>query len=114
MDIQVSFHLGFTGLMSLLSKGPSSIFTSTRVRKHQFFDAHSAFFMVQLSQPSIQSQNNYYLALYMKYMDPWDREVQVSSVAVYKGNGDFPGGPVAKTHLYSQCKGSGLDPWSEN
>ena len=70
--------------------------------------------MVQFSHPSIQSQNNYYLALYTKYMDPWDREVQMSSVAVYKSDGDFPGGPVAKTHLYSQCKGSGLDPWPEN
>ena len=26
---------------------------------------------------------------------------------------DFPGGPVAKT-LYSQCRGSGFDPWSGN
>ena len=26
---------------------------------------------------------------------------------------DFPGGPVAKT-LHSQCRGTGLDPWSRN
>ena len=48
MDIQVWFPLGFTGLMSLLSKGLSSIFTSTRVRKHQFFDA----------QPSLWSNSH--------------------------------------------------------
>ena len=48
MDIQVWFPLGFTGLMSLLSKGLSSIFTSTRVWKHQFFDA----------QPSLWSNSH--------------------------------------------------------
>ena len=28
-------------------------------------------------------------------------------------NGDFPGGPVAKTPRF-QCKGRGLHPWSGN
>ena len=40
--------LRLTGLISLLSKGLSGIFSSTTVRRHQFFDI--AFFMVQLSQ----------------------------------------------------------------
>ena len=29
------------------------------------------------------------------------------------GEGDFPGGPVAKTPC-SQCRGPGFDPWSGN
>ena len=33
------FPLGFTDLFSLQSKGLSRIFSSTTVRKHQFFDA---------------------------------------------------------------------------
>ena len=37
MNIQGRFPLGLTGLISLLSKGLSSIFSSTTVRKHQFF-----------------------------------------------------------------------------
>ena len=37
MNIQGWFPLGFTGLISLLSKGLSRVFSSTTVRKHQFF-----------------------------------------------------------------------------
>ena len=40
MNIQDSFPLGLSGLISLLSKGLSRIFSSTTVRKHQFFGAH--------------------------------------------------------------------------
>ena len=36
MNIQGWFTLGLTGLISLLSKGLSSVFSSTAVRKHQF------------------------------------------------------------------------------
>ena len=39
MNIQSWFPLGLTGLISLLSKGVSRNFSSTRVRKHQFFGA---------------------------------------------------------------------------
>ena len=46
-NIQDWFPLGLTGLISLLSKGLSRIFSSTTVQRHQC----SAFFMVQLSHP---------------------------------------------------------------
>ena len=49
MNIQGWFPLGLTGLISLLSKGLSRVF-STTVRKHQFFSAQPSF-MVQLSHP---------------------------------------------------------------
>ena len=39
MNIQGWFPLGLTGLISLRSKGLSSIFSSTTVQKHQFFGA---------------------------------------------------------------------------
>ena len=45
MNIQGWFPLGLTGLISLLSKGLSRVFSSTTVQKPQF----SAFFLVQLS-----------------------------------------------------------------
>ena len=38
INIQDRFPLGFTGLISLLSKGLSGVFFSTTIRKHQFFD----------------------------------------------------------------------------
>ena len=45
MDIQDWFPLGWTGWISLQSKGCSRVFSNTTVQKHQFFDA----------QPSSQS-----------------------------------------------------------
>ena len=37
MNIQDLFPLGLTGLISLLSKGLSRVFSNTTVQKHQFF-----------------------------------------------------------------------------
>ena len=48
MNIQDWFPLGFTGWIFLLSKGLLKVFSSTTIRKHQFF---SIFIMVQLSHP---------------------------------------------------------------
>ena len=48
MNIQGWFPLGLTSLISLLSKGPSRIFSSTAVWKHQFFGA----------QPSLSSNTH--------------------------------------------------------
>jgi len=49
-DIQDWFPLGWTGWISLQSKGLSRVFSNTAVQKHQFFDT-LAFFIVQLSHP---------------------------------------------------------------
>ena len=46
--IQDWFSLGLTGLMSLLSKGPSRVFSSTSIQKYQFFGA----------QPSLWSSSH--------------------------------------------------------
>ena len=48
MNIQGWFLLGLTGLISLLSKGLSRVFSSTTVQKHPFFSTQ-AIFMAQLS-----------------------------------------------------------------
>ena len=37
MNIQSWFPLGLTGLVSLLAKGLSGVFSSTTIQKHQFF-----------------------------------------------------------------------------
>ena len=39
MNIQDWFHLGWTNWISLQSKGPSRVFSSTMIWKHQFFSA---------------------------------------------------------------------------
>ena len=54
VNIQSWFPLGLPGLISLLSKGLSRVFSSTTVQKHQFSRC-SAFFMVQLSYLSMTS-----------------------------------------------------------
>ena len=43
MNIQGWFPLGWTGLISLLSKGLSRVFPSTRVWKRQFFGSQPSF-----------------------------------------------------------------------
>ena len=48
MNIQGWFPLGLTGLISLLSKGLSRVFSSTTIWKHQFFSA----------QPSLWSNSH--------------------------------------------------------
>ena len=48
VNIQVRFPLGLTGLISLLSKVLSRVFSNTTVQKHQFFGA----------QPSSQSNSH--------------------------------------------------------
>ena len=40
MNIQDWFSLGWTGWISLQSKGLSRVFSNTTVQKHQFFSAH--------------------------------------------------------------------------
>ena len=42
VNIQDWFPLGLTGLISLLSKGLSRVFSSTTIQKHQFFSAQSS------------------------------------------------------------------------
>ena len=50
MNIQDWFPLGVTGLISLQSKRLSRVFSSTTVRKHQFFGAQHSLYS-QLSHP---------------------------------------------------------------
>ena len=50
MNIQDWSPLGWTGWISLQSKGLSRVFSNTTVRKHQFFSTQLSF-MVQLSYP---------------------------------------------------------------
>ena len=49
MNVQDWFPLGLTGLISLLSKGLSGIFSSTRAQRHQFFS----------TQPSLWSNSHH-------------------------------------------------------
>ena len=53
MNIQAGFPLGWTGWISLQSKGLPRVFPNTTVQKHQFFELSffysPAFFTVQLS-----------------------------------------------------------------
>ena len=45
MNIQDSFPLGLTGLISLQSKRFSRVFSNTTVQKHQFFGAQLSFWL---------------------------------------------------------------------
>ena len=56
MNILGWFLLGLTGLISLLSKGLSRVFSSTTIRKHQFFG----------TQPSLWSNSHIHTQLLEK------------------------------------------------
>ena len=58
MNIQDRFPLGWTGWISLLSKGLSRVFSNTTVQKHQFFNT-------QLYSPSLIRYKM------VKYIAPW-------------------------------------------
>ena len=67
MNIQGWFLLGLTGLISFLSKGLSRVFSSTTVRRHQFFNA----------QPFLLSRVKARLNNYMLLQEP-DLKTQIS------------------------------------
>ena len=56
MNIQDRFPLGWTDLISLLSKGLSRVFSNTTVQKHQFFG----------TQPSLWSNSHIHMRLLEK------------------------------------------------
>ena len=56
-NIQDWLPLGWTGWISLQSKGLSRVFSSTTIRKHQFL-GRSAFLMVQFSHPYMTTGKN--------------------------------------------------------
>ena len=65
MNVQDGFPLGLTGLISLLSKGLSRVFSNTTVQKHQFFS----------DQPSLWSNSHIHTWLldkpYLWLYGPW-------------------------------------------
>ena len=56
MNVQGWFPLGWTGLISLLSKGLSRVFSNSTVQKHQFFGAQPSLWSLFLCWGSIFSQ----------------------------------------------------------
>ena len=62
MNIQDWCPLGWTGLISLQSKGLSRVFSNTTVQKHQFFGAH-------LHDPILTSIHDYWKNHSFDYMD---------------------------------------------
>ena len=49
VNVRSRFPLGLSGLISLLSKGLSRVFSNTTLQNYQFFGA--VFYMIQLSHP---------------------------------------------------------------
>ena len=58
MNIQDWFPVGWTGWISLQSKGLSRVFSNTTVQKHQFFGAHQLFGF--LYSPTLTSIHDYW------------------------------------------------------
>ena len=63
MNIQGGFPLGLTGLISLLSKGLSRVFSSTTIWKHQFFSTQPFY------SPTLTSVHDYWKNHSWDHMD---------------------------------------------
>ena len=74
MNIQSSFPLGLTGLISLLSKGISRILSSKTVQNHQFFSKKSLIY-----GPNLTSRHDYWKNHSFDYMDLY----QQSDISVF-------------------------------
>ena len=59
INIQGWFPLGLTGLVSLLSKGLSRVFSSTTIQKHQFFGAHPCYGLTLTSVHDYWKNNSF-------------------------------------------------------
>ena len=77
MNIQDWFPLGWTGWISLQSKGLSRVFSNTIVQKHQFFSAHQFFSF--LYSPALVSIHDYWKNHSFNYTDLW-RQSNVSAL----------------------------------
>ena len=76
MNIQDWFPLGLTGLISLLSKGLSRVFSSNTIRKHQFFGT-------QLYSPTLTSIHDHWKNHSLGYMDLcWQSDVSAFEYAI--------------------------------
>ena len=62
MNTQGWSPLGWTGWISLLSKGLTRVFSNTTVQKHQFCSTQLSFFIVQHSHPYVTTGNTIGLA----------------------------------------------------
>ena len=63
MHIQDQLALGLTGLISLLSKGLSRVFSNITLQKHQFFSAQPSLY------PTLTSKHDYWKNHSLDYMD---------------------------------------------
>ena len=84
MNIQGWLPLGgVTGLISLLSKGLSRVFSRITIGKHQFFGAQPSLFMIQLSHPYMTTGKSIALIIQTfvsKNVVHWSREWQTTPV----------------------------------
>ena len=70
VNIQDCYPLGWTGLISLLFKGLSRVFSSITIQKHQIV-WYSAFCMFQLSHPYMTSGKTIALSVYGPLSAKW-------------------------------------------
>ena len=79
------FPVGWTGWISLQSKGLSRVFSNTTVQKHQFFGAHQLFGF--LYSPTLTSIHDYWKNHSFDQMDLcWQSNVSAFQYTVKLGN----------------------------
>ena len=82
MNIQGSFPLGLTGLISLLSKRLSRVFSSTTIWKHQFFSTHPSLLPNSHNHTDYWKNHNFAIRTIVSKVLPWISNTLSSMVAV--------------------------------
>ena len=103
VNIQGLFSSGWTGWISLQSKGLSRVFSNTTVQNHQFF------FMVQLSHPYMTTGKTVALTLWTWVMFKhtyWGKACKIQSAVILEDchlqEGCYPWGGPASTTISTQ------------
>ena len=76
MNFQGWFPLGLTGLIFLMSKGLSRVFSSTAIQKHHFFSAQSSVC------PILTSIHDYWINHSFDYMDLCQQSVIINDIYI--------------------------------
>ena len=91
MNTQDWSPLGWTGWISLQSKGLSKVFSNTTVPKDQFFSAQ-----LSLYSPTLTSIHDYWKKSYFRIISPMDRGTgRLQSIGLQRVEG-FPGSSIGK------------------
>ena len=109
VSIQGSFPLGLTGVISLLFKVLSKVFSSTTIQKHQFFGAQPSLWFIsqlhiwQMEKPQIWLYRPLSAKWCLCFLIHWSSNTEVGALGITSGSDKH----VLSTELESKLRREG-------